>query len=347
MQFFIPEQANTLTSSLVNKNNGNAITTGTVNFYLIDVNGSTNAGKWYNGTTGTWSDTEVSAGLGTHKGGGSWFLELAATVWTSGVQYKFYAKESADLNVPVPEDGFCITATSISAISGLSAINMASWLETEFLPLTLATPTSTIQQLISNAIRYWNTNSGYKISSVVSAPSGTVRVQLNAQYKTVVQVYPTYTSEWILNDHPMWSLLGITILDNVTTDLIMMSESFKNYRQYVGTNFRWHWERPTDPTEGGYLYLENIPSNNQSVFVVGTKRILSGEEIVDDYILDWILNYSKALLKMVEGNTLRKASIINVRNDGSDLVSEGKEEKAYLEEKLRKDAKWVVLARRF
>ena len=221
------------------------------------------------------------------------------------------------------------------------------WIKNEFLPLQVITPDEAIYQQIDNAIRYWNTHSGRKISTIVDANTGEYRTRLAAEFKSVVQVWPTHTTEWILNDHPMWSLLGITILDNVTTDLIIMSEAFKNYRKYVGTDFQWHFERSTDPAIGGYLYYDNMPSQNSSLFVVGTKRILDGEDIEDDYILDWMQYYALALMRMLEGNTQRKAGIIGVNNDGDLQLKQGIDEKKELQEKLSKDSRWVALAKRF
>lgn len=224
---------------------------------------------------------------------------------------------------------------------------IVTWIKTEFKPLTLATPDPTIQQAVDNSIRYWNTNSGYKIFEMYDYAGGQARVQVSAQFKTVVQVYPATTTTWIWQDHPLWTLLGITILDNVTSDLIMMSEAFRNYRVYVGTDFRWTYVKSDDPAVGGYLYIINIPVECERVCAVGTKRILPDEDIKSEYILDWILRFTKAQVKMIEGNTLRKSDIIGVRNDGQQLFDEGKDEQTELQEKLAKDGRWVALAQRF
>jgi hypothetical protein len=246
-----------------------------------------------------------------------------------------------------PSDVAVSGVVYFALLSTTTRSSILDWIKTEFQPLVLATPDDTIYQQIDNAITYWNTHSGYKVSAVVSATRGEHRVQMDAQFKTVVQVWPTQNTEWILNDHPMWSLLGITILDNVTTDLIIMSEAFKNYRQYVGTNFSWTWERSTDPAVGGYLYYENIPSQNDALYVIGTKRITDNEDIEDDYILNWLRYYSLSLVRMIEGNTLRKSNIINIRNDGQEQLDQGKEEKKELQVALNKEARWVALAKRF
>jgi len=222
-----------------------------------------------------------------------------------------------------------------------------SWLKQEFYPLTLATPDSTLEQIVDNAIRYWNTHSGYKITTMFAVPADGSAVQLNTQFKTVVQVYPSSTTTWIMRDHPLWSMLGIQILDNVTGDLIMMSEAFRNYRIYVGTDFRWTFQKSEDPdNEGGYLFARNVPVGVSHLAVVGTKRITSTEDIKVEYVLDWMLRYSKALVQQVEGNTLRKSSIIDVKNDGQELVSEGLDTAKELREQLERDGRWVAIIKR-
>lgn len=224
-----------------------------------------------------------------------------------------------------------------------------TWLRTQFSPLTLATPQATIEQCVENAIRYWNTHSGYKIIKMFDCAVGTARVQLSTDIKTVAQVYPSSTTTWIWNDHPLWTLLGISILDNVTGDLILMSEAFRNYRIYVGTDFRWTWVKSEDPDEeGGWIYPVNIPHGVEKLCVVGTKRVQEDEDIKQEYILDWILNYSLALLKEIEGNTLRKVQgvVPSIRSDGPDIVTEGRTDKKELQEHLARDSRWLAFAQR-
>lgn len=220
------------------------------------------------------------------------------------------------------------------------------WIRNEFKPLTLITPLVSIKQCIENAIRYWNTHSAYKISKVYDYSPGTPRVQLDPEFKGVVDVIPTKVAEHIWSSHPLWTLVGITVLDNVTTDLIMMSEAFRNYRIYVGTNFRWVYKRSEEPTVGGFLYCVNIPNNTSSLLAIGTKRITKNEDIKSQYILDWILQYSKALVKQIEGNTLRKTTIIDTPLDGQALIDEGREDVKELQESLQRDARWVIFMKR-
>lgn len=220
------------------------------------------------------------------------------------------------------------------------------WIEKEFSPLKLITPPATISQQVENAIRYWNTHSAYKVSSVYDYPPGTTRVQIDSDFKSVVDVIPTKKTTFIWSDHPLWTLTGITVLDNVTTDLIMMSEAFRNYRIYVGTNFRYTYDRSDDPDVGGYLYCVNVPAGVGSLFVMGTKRITKNEDIKSQYILDWILYYTKALVKQIEGNTLRKTAIIDMPLDGQQLYSEGREEQKELQASLQRDSRWIVFVKR-
>jgi hypothetical protein len=219
------------------------------------------------------------------------------------------------------------------------------WLKTEFLPLTLATPDNTLEQIVENAVRYWNTHSAYRITTMFDY-SNERMIELNDQFKSVVDVIPARKSTWIWSDHPLWTLLGITVIDNVTGDLIMLSESFRNYRIYVGADMRWQFERSEDPNTPGKLFLTNVPSGVEALAVVGTKRITIDEDIKQEYILDWLLQYMKALTKQSEGNILRKSSIINIKNDGQEMMNEGKEEMKMLKEALAKEGRWTAFLRR-
>ena len=298
-----------------------------------------------------------------------------------------------------------------------------AYIKTEFSPIQLATPDDTIRQMIKNAKRYWNTNSAFPIVRMFGTSGDeTSRIQLTPDYKHVIKVYPSTTPDWILGNYPLWSLLGITIIDNLTSDLIMLSEAFRNYRYYIGTDFHFLYQKSDDPGVGGSLYLTNLPTGTTNICVVGTKRILDGsttldisgtsgtlectpvgarslsltngsqvysddgsgiltsgggysgtinyitgawtvtgwsgettgtatytcnEEVKSEYILEWLLAYIKCLVKMVEGNALRKTDAISIKNDGQVLYDEGKEEKKELEEKLGVNGRWVSFCRRF
>ena len=221
-----------------------------------------------------------------------------------------------------------------------------TWIKQEFAPLTLATPDSTLIQIYENSCRFWNNNSAYKITTMTEYSPGTKRVQLNNQFKSVADVYPASTTTWIWNDHPLWTLMGITVLDNVTGDLILLSEAFRNYRVYVGTDFQWLFDMSQDPTVGGYLYAINVPTGTSKLCIMGTKRITADEDVKPEPIKDWLYRYSKSLLLQIEGNTLRKSSIINISNDGQALVDQGSQDKKELEETLAKDARWLVFAKK-
>ena len=100
MQTVLVGQANICELPLVAKASGSPITSGTVRFYLVAKDG-TNAGKWYQGSDGTWQVAEAIAGTATHRADGHWYLSLPSAVWTRNVAYTLYAKESGDLHIPV------------------------------------------------------------------------------------------------------------------------------------------------------------------------------------------------------------------------------------------------------
>lgn len=92
--------------------------------------------------------------------------------------------------------------------------------------------------------------------------------------------------------------------------------------------------------------MQQVPRGAVRVAVVGTKRILPGEDIIDEFIYNWIREHARSRVKIFEGNVLRKATIIGISNDGESMVTEGKAECDKLEESLRKESRWMMLAKR-
>lgn len=103
MQTALMGQINVLTLPVVAKASGDPITSGTVNFYLIDKDGP-NAGKWYRGSDASWQVAESVAGVAAHRSDGHWFLSFPSAMWTRNIRYRLYAKEDGDLHIPVGED---------------------------------------------------------------------------------------------------------------------------------------------------------------------------------------------------------------------------------------------------
>ena len=228
--------------------------------------------------------------------------------------------------------------------------DILQWIKNEYLPVTLVTEDETILQFLSNAVRYLNSYSAFKVVEMITVSASLAKIQISTNFKSVVRVLPASPSNTTLMNYPMWSLLGIAILDNVTNDMIMMTESFKNYKYYIGNDFRWRFERSSDPAVGGYLYMSNIPENTTGLCVIGTKRILEVEDdydIKDEFMLNWLLRYIKALTKQAEGNALRKSDALNIKNDGQSLYNEGKEEQKELQQELKESGKWLAFVRRF
>ena len=187
----------------------------------------------------------------------------------------------------------------------------------------------------------------YTSSPGVPNSGGGMMVPIKNEFKMVTGIYPAVSPQLLWQDNTLWKMFGLTILDNVTSDLIMMTQAFQNYQIYVGTDFRWTWEPSEDPALDGKVFFTGNPYGNHRLCIVGAKRILPQEDIKSEHILDWVLYYAKALTKMCEGNMLRKADIINVRNDGQTLLDEGKQEKVDLEKRLSEEGRWLIMAKRF
>jgi len=87
-----------VTLDIIAKANGDPITSGTVNFYLLAITG-TNAGKWFRGSDNSWQSSEAIADAASYKAGSLWQLSIVSAAWISGVIYNLYAKESGNLNI--------------------------------------------------------------------------------------------------------------------------------------------------------------------------------------------------------------------------------------------------------
>lgn len=118
MQIIRLGQANILYHDLIAKASGNPITTGTVNFYLIAKNGD-NAGKWFRASDSSWQVAESSAGVGTHKVDGHWYVSIVSAAWIVGVLYEKYAKEGGNLHIAYSENVITDVAdVNVTQISG-------------------------------------------------------------------------------------------------------------------------------------------------------------------------------------------------------------------------------------
>lgn len=228
----------------------------------------------------------------------------------------------------------------------MKPFQIRNWIITEFKPNTLAIGAEVIDQQVDNAIRYFNTHSAYTITKMFDVNAGQVVLDLSTDISAVSRVYPSTMQEELFSNHPMWVLLGFITLDRFTTDLIQLSHAFEGYRVYLGTDFKWKFLKSDDPTEAPKLFLENIPRGSSKLAVVGLKRIVADTDITEEFLLDWLLRYTKALVKINEGNVLRKAAMIGISNDGDDMMREGMDEKSELQKELRQSSRWSLLGKR-
>jgi hypothetical protein len=234
----------------------------------------------------------------------------------------------------------------------MNSDEIIQWTRNKFAPIPLSTPEETLVQNIEETIRYWNNHSAYKTADMVTLDGNGMTVVVPTKIKTVVQVYPAIQNSSIFQDHPLFSLLGIVLMDNITQDLIQLDAAFRTYRVYTGYDFRWTFMRSGDPAVGGKLMLRNLPIRTDRVCVVGTRRLIRDqhgkwEDITDEQILEWVLAYMFALTKKSEGQLLRKGEIVGIKSDGQAMFDEGEKDKAALEQVLRDGGRWVVMARRF
>ena len=222
--------------------------------------------------------------------------------------------------------------------------DILNWLRTDYAPLVYSQPDDTILQNITNVIRYWNTHSAYPRLQMYPSPS--TSVQIDPHFKNVTYIYPNLQQSQVALADPTWTLLGVQVMNYLSADLIAINEGYKGYQTYFGTDFKWYFVQSDDPTVGGTIYLQNVSFMAARMAVLGTMRILPGDDIVAESILEWVLAGCKAQTRMIEGNLLRKADIIGIRNDGQQMIEESKQEWTDLKEQLAKEGRWLSLATR-
>jgi hypothetical protein len=87
-------------AGMVKKGNGDAITAGTCNYYLL----RDSDGEYWNdaaGEAGEWTTDQTKTGNPmTHRGDGLWTVELRSSPFAAGVVYVEWAEESGGLHVP-------------------------------------------------------------------------------------------------------------------------------------------------------------------------------------------------------------------------------------------------------
>lgn len=222
---------------------------------------------------------------------------------------------------------------------------ISDWIIRSFDPIALATPGDTLSQIVDEVIDYWNTHSAYKISAFLPTSNNVITLPL--EFKVVESIHPNVQQVQMLQDFPNTLLLGMTVLDNLTTDTILLSEGYKNYRTYMGGQLAFQEIRSEDPTVANRIVVNNLNRACTDVFVVGAKRILPGEDIKQLCIYEWVRRYARAKVKQREGEVLRKAKTIGVDNDGDSMVTEGLAEQEKLAVELGEQGRWLLLGSRF
>lgn len=164
MQTAFLDQLNILALPIVAKASGNAITSGAVNFYLVDKDGS-QADKWYRGSDTSWQVAEAIAGAATHRVDGHWYLSFPSAVWRRSVRYRFYAKEGGNLHIPVGEDIICVEPVG----GPLASANTYTVLDGDSNPIEGVDVWVTTDIEGTNTIRSGTTDSSGKVTFYLDA----------------------------------------------------------------------------------------------------------------------------------------------------------------------------------
>jgi len=181
----------------------------------------------------------------------------------------------------------------------------------------------------------------------MAAYNGTgTSVSVPGKIRQVVKVLPSGLPDNVFSDHPMWALLGFITLDRYSQDLIMTQHAFGGYKTYMSNNFRWMFERSPAPAANATLYVQSVPKGTDSFTMYCIQMIEETEDITEPWILDWVLNYFKALVMIQEGNIRRQLGMIDAKNDGQNLIDEGLDKVKELKESMNREGVWMLSIKR-
>ncbi len=150
----IPAAIN-IRSALLLNHSGNPITTGTVNYYLIALDGD-NAGKWLT-KDGNWSASEAAYGsTGTPsyadaKGtAGVWEQSVIAAGWIDGVTYREYWMDTLGYVGNAPGETVYCGETGDSAADVVTALGTGSTLTALATANALATVDGNVDAILAD-----------------------------------------------------------------------------------------------------------------------------------------------------------------------------------------------------
>lgn len=221
-----------------------------------------------------------------------------------------------------------------------------NWVRLEFAPMELAITADALKQQYNNALRYYNTHNAYRWVTLAAYGGSATSVAIPGSIRQIVKVEPSGLPDNVFMNHPMWSLLGFITLDRYTQDLILMQHSFGGYRIYMSNDFRWRFQRSPDPTADATLYIQSVPKGTTHFAITCIREIGEDEDVTEQWTLDWMLGYYKALVMIQEGNIRRQLNMIDAKNDGQSLIDEGIAKTKELQETLRKEGIWMLAMRR-
>ncbi len=214
---------------------------------------------------------------------------------------------------------------------------MVSYIVDEYLPVSMAVPTSVVTKQVEEAIR-WFDREGADIRLQTFPYGGTVVKELPSYVDIVMEVYPSNVVTELFTAQTL--LLGVTILDYDLEVLVPKFAHLSTLRTFLSSKFRWKWVKPNlyiggTTTDFGFItvqYMYHYDYTDATLDITGTS-------------LDYVLRYAKAMTDIREGRARRLGSIIDAPVDGDTLVSEGAMELDRVKEELINKRRLVAISR--
>lgn len=195
---------------------------------------------------------------------------------------------------------------------------IVEYVEASFKPIKLATATTSLEQCVEEAIRWWNRVGGYPKAEQFAYPQ-TNAFELPERVDQVMYVITDRVTTELFTAQTL--LLGVTILDYDIMTLAMKQDHLSNLRTFLASKFRWRWVKP-------YLYVDGMVTAVANMVVVYLPYFdwEDREFDITGKDLEWIQRYARALVKQREGEIRRLGSVIGSPLDGDTLVSESASE---------------------
>jgi hypothetical protein len=211
-------------------------------------------------------------------------------------------------------------------------------IRTKFEPVPVLATSTKMRLVIQQAIQYFNGNYNQSIMETVDITAGSP-VTLPARVRQVQAVFDVKQE----SD----SLANQELLQYFYLKYRPAAGRILTYQEMIALQLFYNTTEGIFFAQVNWKHMPGTPGGTSALFFKGfTNSFLTIQYKYwfnpndlsyqfDDYPLDWIYRYALALTKIDEGTILRKSISVDIPSDGTDMVTDGTNEKAFCEAELQ------------